>query len=64
MNEEQIRIAIAVLKAYTACELLLDDGILIELDTAIEEAFNSSLPSDPDDYPDDDPGFDPMFLMM
>jgi len=50
MTDEQIRTAIAVLKAYTAGELSLDNDILDELETAIEEAFNASLPDEAEDY--------------
>jgi hypothetical protein len=63
MNDEQIRTAIAVLKAYTASELSLDNDILADLEQAIEEAFNAGLADVMDVCPDDDPGFDPMFLM-
>lgn len=50
MNDEQIRTAIAVLEAYTAGDLSLDNDILQMLEDAIEAAFNSSLPDEADDY--------------
>ena len=54
MTDDQVRTAIAVLNAYARGELLLDNDILDELETAIETAFNSSLPDEQDDY--DAPG--------
>lgn len=50
MTDEQIRTAIAVLNAYIAGGLSLNNDILDELETAIEEAFNASLPDESDDY--------------
>lgn len=49
MTDDQIRTAIAVLKAYADGELSLDNDILDELETAIEAAFNASLPNERDD---------------
>jgi hypothetical protein len=64
MNDEQIRTAIAVLKAFAASELSLNDGILEDLENAISDAYNQGMVEHYDsDSPDDDPGFDPMFLM-
>jgi hypothetical protein len=64
MNDEQIRTCIAVLKAFTAGELSLDNGILEDLENAISDAYNQGMIDHFDvDCPDDDPGFDPMFLM-
>ncbi len=49
-DDEQVRAAIAVLNAYARGELSLDNDILDELETAIDAAFNSSLPDEAEDY--------------
>lgn len=61
MTDEQVHIAIAVLKAYIAGTLQTD--LCDELDDAIDQAARIMYSQDNEDYPDDDPGFDPMFLM-
>jgi hypothetical protein len=49
-TDDDVRAAIAVLKAYADGELSLDNDILDELEQAIEAAFNSSLPDQAEDY--------------
>jgi hypothetical protein len=64
VNDEQVRTCIAVLKAFAAGALSLDNDILEDLENAISDAFNQGMIEHYDnDFPDDDPGFDPMFLM-
>lgn len=46
----EIRTTIAVLKAYAAGELSLENDLLAELEQAIEAAFNSMGPGEHDDY--------------
>lgn len=62
MTDEQVHIAIAVLKAYTTGDLHLENDILSDLEQAIGDAFNEALIDTYDEVPDDDPGFDPRFL--
>lgn len=50
ITDDDVRTAIAVLNAYVAGTLALDNDILDELDTAIEVAFNAKLGDEPGDY--------------
>lgn len=55
MTDDQVRTAIAVLRAYAHEELSLDNDILDELDDAIEAAFAAKVGPEidfPEDYSD------------